>query len=99
MKLTQLFESVVKEPTNHWELIRYTHSGMTYEGFITEVSDDHIVARVMAEDINAKFQTVILYKQVFRGLNVEYWFNGQGCDNSAIGISGYWDSLADNIGA
>ena len=53
----------------------------------------------MAEDINAKFQTVILYKQVFRGLNVEYWFNGQGCDNSAIGISGYWDSLADNVGA
>ena len=99
MKLTQLFESVVKEPTNQWELIRYTHSGMTYEGFITAVSDNHIEARVMAEDINAKFHNVILYKQVFRGLNVEYWFNGQGCDNSAIGISGYWDSLADNVGA
>ena len=62
MKLTQLFESVVKEPTNHWELIRYTHSGMTYEGFITEVSDDHIVARVMAEDINAKLKPLVQIK-------------------------------------
>ena len=45
------------------------------------------------------WNTVILYKQVFRGLNVKFWFDGQGCDNSAIGISGYWEPLADFIGA
>lgn len=92
MKLTQLFESVVKEPTNHWELIRYTHSGICHEGFITEVYDDHIVARVLAEDINAKFQNVILYKQVFRGLNVEFL-------NREIGNEPEFVSLADTVGA
>ena len=92
MKLTQLFESVVKEPTNHWELIRYTHSGKCHEGFITEVYDDHIVARVLAEDINAKFQNVILYKQVFRGLNVEFL-------NREIGNEPEFVSLADTVGA
>ena len=92
MKLTELFESVVNEPFNHWELIRYTHSGLCHEGFITAVYDDHIVARVMANDIDAKFQNVILYKQVFRGLNVEFL-------NREIRNEPEFVSLADTVGA
>ena len=84
------------------DLIKYDHSGKEWEGYVKEVNDNHIIARVYdtAESGNvSKFHTVILYKQTFRGLNLQFWFDGQGCDNSAIGISGHWDSLADFVGA
>ena len=96
MKLNELFDTT---GTNHWEMVKYTQSGKEWEGYITEAHDDHIIARVKQSGKDSIFQNVILYKQVMRGLNVEFWFKGQGCDNSAIGVSGAWESLADFIGA
>ena len=100
MKLQELLNP------ERYDAISYDHSGKTYDGYVTKVEDDYIEARVSLQSMYRKnvhdepvWNTVILYKQVFRGLNVQFWFDGQGCDNSAIGSSGYCESLAECVGA
>ena len=39
------------------------------------------------------FFNAIIYAESFKGLEVEWWFDGQGCDNSAIGVAGAWELL------
>ena len=84
-----------------YDSIRYKQSGKFYEGVITKVVNndfpfiegkfyeiDSIGQRVDDMRFNA-----IIYAQSFKGLNMEWWFYGQGCDNSAIGCSGSWETL------
>ena len=86
---------------SEFDSIRYKQSGRQYEGHITKVMNndfpfiegkfyevDHQGIRIDILPFNA-----IIYAQSFKGLNVEWWFEGQGCDNSAIGVSGHWDKL------
>ena len=84
-----------------YDSVKYEQSGKTYEGVITKVVNndfpfiegkfyeiDNIGQRVD----NIRFNAII-YAQSFKGLNMEWWFEGQGCDNSAIGCSGSWELL------
>jgi len=85
-------KDVFQEP---FEGIRYKHSGKMYEGYVDEVFDDYIVARVelCLDDFSRKlgeFDTVILYKQVFKSIELEWWYEGQG---SCTRGSGSWEKL------
>lgn len=77
-----------------YDSIRYKHSGNMYEGYVNKVYDDYIEARVcLIDDINqkiSKFSTVILYKQVFKSIELEWWYEGQG---SCTRGSGSWELL------
>ena len=86
---------------SEYDSVKYEQSGKTYEGVITKVVNndfpfiegkfyeiDNIGQRVDDLRFNA-----IIYAQSFKGLNMEWWFEGQGCDNSAIGVSGAWEKL------
>lgn len=81
--------------------IRYRQSGKRYGGIITKVVNNDFpfiegtfweIDELDNKVDNIKF-TGIIYAQSFEGLDVEWWFEGQGCDNSAIGCSGHWDKL------
>ena len=84
------------------DTVKYKQSGRTYEGVITKVVNndfpfiegkffeiDNIGQRVD----NYRFNATI-YAQSFKGLELEWWYEGQGADNSAIGCSGYWEKIA-----
>jgi hypothetical protein len=81
--------------------VRIVQSGITYEGVITKVVNndfpfiegkfyeiDDIGQRV--DDL--RFNTTV-YARDFKGLKMEWWYEGQGGDNSAIGCSGSWETL------
>jgi len=86
---------------SEFDSVRFVQSGITYEGVITKVVNndfpfiegkffeiDNIGQRVD----NYRFNATI-YAQSFKGLNLEWWYEGQGGDNSAIGCSGSWETL------
>jgi len=86
---------------SEFDSIRYKQSGRQYEGHITKVMNNDfpfIEGKFYEVDkygkrVDMKPFTGIIYAQSFKGLDVEWWFEGQGCDNSAIGCSGAWESL------
>ena len=86
---------------SEFDLIRYKQSGKQYEGHITKVMNNDfpfIEGKFYEVDkygqrVDIKPFTGIIYAQSFEGLNVEWWFDGQGCDNSAIGVSGAWELI------
>ena len=84
-----------------YDSVKYEQSGKTYEGVITKVVNndfpfiegkfyeiDSIGQRV--DDL--RFDTTV-YARDFEGLKMEWWYEGQGGDNSAIGCSGSWETL------
>ena len=87
---------------SEFDSIRYKQSGITYEGVITKVVNndfpfiegkfyevDNIGQRVDNQRFNAT-----VYAQSFKGLKMEWWYEGQGGDNSAIGVAGSWEKIA-----
>jgi hypothetical protein len=86
---------------NEYDSIRYKQSGKFYEGTITKVVNNDfpfIEGKFYEVDkygqrVDIKPFTGIIYAQSFKGLDVEWWFDGQGCDNSAIGVAGAWEPL------
>ena len=82
----------VKDLVGQDDGIKFTTSGKTFEGYVKEINDTDIVVRAYNNDINkeVKYDTYILPYVTFKGINIEWFFEGQGCDNSAIGMSGYW---------
>lgn len=86
---------------SEFDSIKYKQSGRNYKGHITKVVNndfpfiegkfyevDHQGIRIDVKPFNG-----IIYAQSFKGLNVEWFFEGQGCDNSAIGCSGAWEPI------
>lgn len=86
---------------SEYDFIRYKQSGKQYEGHITKVMNNDfpfIEGKFYEVDkygqrVDIKPFTGIIYAQSFKGLDVEWWFDGQGCDNSAIGVSGAWELI------
>jgi hypothetical protein len=82
---------------NEFDLFRYKQNGKSYEGFVKKVGNDFIEGRFFETDQYSLrkgdfFDTTILLES-FEGLEMEWWFDGQGCDNSAIGVSGCWETF------
>ena len=82
----------IKDLVGQDDGIKFTTSGKTFEGYVKEINDTDIVVRAYNNDINkeVKYDTYVLPYVTFKGINIEWFFEGQGCDNSAIGMSGYW---------
>ena len=87
--------TTIKEIVQEFDGIKFTTSGKTFEGYVKEVNDTDIHVRAynkneVGPDGFANHSTYILPYVTFKGINIEWFFEGQGCDNSAIGMSGYW---------
>jgi|TARA_R110001592_G_C12766807_1_gene713486 hypothetical protein len=80
----------VKDLVGQDDGIKFTTSGMTFEGYVKEVNDTDILVRAYNICKEVTYETYILPYKTFKGINIEWFFEGQGCDNSAIGCSGYW---------
>ena len=85
------------EIVSEYDSFRYTQLGVNYEGFVKNVGKDFIEGRFCetneyGEKHGVWFYTII-YLKSFKELNMEWWFDGQGCDNSAIGVSGCWEAF------
>ena len=87
--------TTLKEIVQEFDGIKFSNSGKTFEGYVKEVNDTDIHVRAYNKDEVepnglANHSTYILPYVTFKGINIEWFFEGQGCDNSAIGMSGYW---------
>ena len=86
---------------SEYDLVKYKQSGKDYIGHIIKVVNNafpFIEGKFYEVDkygkrVDMKPFTGIIYAQSFKGLNMEWWFEGQGCDNSAIGCSGSWEKI------
>ena len=87
---------------SEFDSVRFVQSGITYEGVITKVVNHtkhgFIQGRFYEVDKyghrvdDLRFDTTV-YARDFEGLKMEWWFEGQGCDNSSIGCSGAWEKI------
>ena len=79
-----------------YDQIRFTQNKLDYEGYVTEVHENFIKGRffekIGSHRVDDWFESII-YLDDFKGLKLEWFFEGQGCDNSAIGCSGSWELL------
>ena len=87
----------LREILEEYDSMRYTQNGTLYDGFVKDVQENFIVGRFaetnsFGEKRGPMFETTI-YLESFKDLNMEWWFYGQGCDNSAIGVSGCWETF------
>ena len=83
---------------SEFDTVRFKQSGRTYEGVIDKVINNHFPF------IELKFYEVdeigkrvghtssgLIYANSFKGLEMEWWYEGQGGDYL---ISGYWEKIA-----
>ena len=87
--------TTIKEIVHEFDGIKFSNSGKTFEGYVKEVNDTDIHVRAynkneIGPDGFANHSTYILPYVTFKGINIEWFYEGQGGDNSAIGCSGYW---------
>jgi len=85
--------TTIKEIVQEFDGIKFSNSGTTFEGYVKEVNDTDIHVRAYNNNLLSNeidYSTYILPYEVFKGINIQWFFEGQGCDNSAIGMSGYW---------
>ena len=80
--------TTLKEIVQEFDGIKFSNSGETFEGYVKEVNDTDITVRAYGPD--EIYSTYILPYVTFKGINLEWFYEGQGADNSAIGMSGYW---------
>lgn len=80
--------TTLKEIVQEFDGIKFSNSGKTFEGYVKEVNDTDITVRACGTD--EVYSTYILPYVTFKGINIEWFYEGQGGDNSAIGCSGYW---------
>ena len=83
------------------DIMRFKQSGKTYEGVIDKVvNNDFPFVELKTYEVDeigrrvgSRFNAIV-YAQSFEGLEMEWFFEGQGCDNSAIGVAGSWEKIA-----
>ena len=82
------------EIMREYDQIRFTQNKLDYEGHVTEVHENFIKGKffekIGSHRVDDWFESII-YLDDFKGLKLEWFFEGQGCDNSAIGVSGAWE--------
>jgi len=85
----------IKEIVGEFDGVKFSHSSQDYEGYVKEVNDTDIHVRAY-KTFNGhgynrnSYSTYILPYITFKNINIEWFFEGQGCDNSSIGCSGHW---------
>ena len=72
-----------------------------YTAIVKEVHNDHLVVKPISRtnykdiyetNMDTTFDPIFLPVNSFANIELELWMDGRGCDNSAIGVQGYYDS-------
>jgi hypothetical protein len=79
---------------------QYTIDGITTTAIIKEVTPHHLSVKpisrmgknVYETNLDTTFIGQTFSSECYPYINLEIWSDGRGCDNSAIGCSGYYES-------
>jgi len=72
--------------------VQWSSNGSYYDGYIKEIHNDHLVVRQLSVNNEHEVATISIPNSSFDTIGLEIWYEGRGCDNSAIGMSGYYES-------
>jgi len=91
------------ERFNDWSVRQYDGAefvldGNRYHGSITKLSEEGIMfrpwtineERANADDFSENYPVMFIRISDFDNINLEIWDEHRGCDDSAIGLSGYF---------
>ena len=88
----------LREKLEESDSVKFSHSGNKYDGLVEEVSKDSFTCRVHTVDNigqridNDSSQVMIVTKEVFKSIDLEWFDEYRGCDNSSIGAAGSWST-------
>ena len=79
---------------------QFTDNELRYTAIVYKVSDDSLTVKpisrmgktVYENNLDTKFEEMVLPRSSFDKIDLEIWADGRGCDNSAIGCSGWYES-------
>ena len=78
--------------------VEFKMDGSRYKAFIKELRKDGMTVKVIQKDFDSflygDFEAFMMdiNESDFDNLELEIWADGRGCDNSAIGCSGFYES-------
>jgi hypothetical protein len=81
-----------------YEQVQWKQNGDYYNGYLKEIHDDHLVVKVTSINheydwnLKQKYPKVLIPSTSYDNIELEMWTDGRGCDNSAIGTSGHYES-------
>jgi len=83
-----------------YDTCKYTIDGITTTAIIKEVTPHQLSVQpisrmgknVYETNLDTTFIGQIFSSECYEFINLEIWSDGRGCDNSAIGVSGCYES-------
>ena len=93
-----LFNDYIEEGL---DTCKFVKDGMEYTAIIDKVSDNSLLVKpiqktnwkdVFQNNLQNTFEHMILHIKEFDEIKLELWMDGRGCDNSAIGVSGCYET-------
>ncbi len=88
----------LREILEEYDSVKFSHSGNKYDGLVETVWKDSFTCRVHTLDNigqridNDTSEVMIVNKEVFNSINLEWFDEYRGCDNSSIGAAGSWST-------
>ena len=82
------------------DTVQYKLDGKWVSAVINELGEDHMVVRPATIDFeyaggdwlsDEKYPEATFTVDMFDDIGLEIWSDGRGCDNSAIGVSGFYE--------
>jgi len=80
---------------------KFIINGYEYTAIIKEVTDTHLVVKPVQKtnwkdtferSPQWKHEEISLPAKSYKKFDLQFWIDGRGCDNSAIGCHGCWES-------
>jgi|21_taG_2_1085346.scaffolds.fasta_scaffold111320_1 hypothetical protein len=80
---------------------KYVLGGIEYTAIVEEVTPTYIKVKpysmtnwkdIYKNNLEHNFSSAFFEPECYEHINLELWSDGRGCDNSAIGVSGYYES-------
>ena len=81
-----------------WDSCKFKYEGLEYTAIIQEIHADHLIVKPISrtnwKEIHEEGSDLLVDKMSlprtsFDNIQLELWMDGRGCDNSAIGVSGW----------
>jgi|TARA_B100001093_G_scaffold502329_1_gene555179 hypothetical protein len=79
---------------------KYQKDGFEYTAIVKEVGNDYLMVKPLSRtnfkdiyenNFDTTFQVENLHETSFDDIKLEIWMDGRGCDNSAIGVMGWYE--------
>ena len=96
--LEKMFDGYIEEGL---DTCKYVKDGMEYTAIVEKVNNECLLVKpiqmtnwkdVFKNNLQNTFEKMTLNYKDFEDIKLELWIDGRGCDNSAIGVQGYYDS-------